>query len=118
MAADESTGVSTSGGAQGGQQGVGQGAPQIVSFGAVQVSGGVWDFSGTVIDANPSGLTVNFGGEPVSLQGKSAVTNGSGNFMFAIQLNTNGSDNGTATAQTTDSQGLTSNLAMCVVDAS
>jgi len=118
MTPDDTGGGGATGGIQSGIQTPPPGAPQIVSFGAVEVVGGVWDFTGTVIDANPAGLTVKFGGEPESLQGASTTTNANGNFDYATMLNTNGSDNGTATAQTTDGQGLTSNLAMCLVQAS
>jgi len=118
MTADDTTGGGTTGGTQSGNPAPPPSAPQIVSFGAVEVVGGVWDFTGTVIDANPAGLTVSFGGEPVSLQGASTTTEANGNFIYATMLNTNGSDNGTATAQTTDGQGYVSNLAMCEVTAS
>jgi hypothetical protein len=91
--------------------------PQIVGFTAVEIGCGFWKFSGTVTDPNPAGLTVTFGGQPVSLNGHTATTDANGNFSFSIQLNTDGSDNGIVTAQTTDSQGLQSNVAMCDVDA-
>ncbi|HEV3435791.1 MAG TPA: hypothetical protein VG122_00435 [Gemmata sp.] len=118
MTADDTTGGGTTGVSQSGNPAPPPGAPQIVSFGAVEVGQGMWDFTGTVIDANPAGLTVKFGGEPVSLQGASITTNANGSFDYATMLNTNGSDNGTATAQTTDGQGFVSNLAMCEVQAS
>jgi hypothetical protein len=118
MTPDDTGGGGATGGIQSGIQAPPPGAPQIVSFGAVEVGQGMWDFTGTVIDANPAGLTVKFGGEPESLQGTSTTTIANGNFDYATMLNTNGSDNGTATAQTTDGQGLASNVATCGVMAS
>jgi len=93
-------------------------APQIVDFVAVETSFGMWEFSGTVIDANPAGLKVSLGGQLVSLQGESAITDANGNFGYATLLNTDGTDDGIATAQTVDGQGLVSNVAMCAVNAS
>jgi hypothetical protein len=90
--------------------------PQIINFQAVEVSGGMWVFSGTVVDAQPGGLTVSFGGAPEALQGLTTTTDADGNFSIGVILNSNGSDTGTATAQTVDGQGLPSNVAQYYVD--
>jgi hypothetical protein len=93
-------------------------APQINNFVGVELGNGVWQFSGTVTDPNPGGLTVTFGGQPESLQGVTTTTDENGNFNLVIQLNTNGSDDGVVTTQTTDGAGLQSNVALCYVDPS
>ena len=87
-------------------------APEIVDFTAVEVVGGLWRFTGDVLDEAPGGLTITFGGEPESLQGESTTTDANGHFDVAILLNTDGSDNGLASAQTTDGGGLASNVAL------
>jgi hypothetical protein len=89
----------------------GNAAPRIVDFAGVEIVGGLWEFSGDVVDETPAGLTVTFGGEPDSLQGVFAVTDASGHFERTVFLNTDGSDNGLATTQTVDPQGLDSNIA-------
>jgi hypothetical protein len=95
-----------------GGDGVPNAAPQIVNFTAVEVVGGMWRFTGDVIDEAPGGLTITFGGEPVSLQGETTTTDANGHFDVVILLNTDGSDNGLASAQTVDLQGLDSNVAV------
>lgn len=90
-------------------------APKISNFGCVEGYLHIFTFTGTVTDESAPGLTVNFGGSPVSLQGKSVAVKADGTFEFTVQLNGTTSDNGTATAQTTDWWGLTSNLATCNV---
>jgi hypothetical protein len=86
-------------------------APQILDFMGVAVSEGWYTFTGRVVsDTSPAGLTVTFGGIP-SLIGQSVTTATDGTFSLYIQLQTNGSDDGTATAQTT-ANGLLSNLAV------
>jgi hypothetical protein len=86
--------------------------PQIVEFTAEEFDHGWYHFTGRV-QATPScaGLRVTFGGVP-SLQGLSAVTNSDGTFSLTIRVRTDGSDNGTVTAQTTVG-GQQSNLALC-----
>jgi hypothetical protein len=86
--------------------------PQIVNFTAIEVVGGLWRFTGDVIAEAPGGLTVSFGGEPISLQGVTTTTDDKGHFDKAVLLNTDGSDNGLASAQTVDSNGLASNVAL------
>ncbi len=98
--------------------GSGNNTCEIVNFAAIETGLGMWEFTGTVVDANPGGLTVSFGGQPVSLQGETATTDANGNFGLGIILNTDGSDDGIATSQTVDGQGIPSNVAKCVVNAS
>ncbi len=81
--------------------------PVIRNFGGAEGTSPQFTFSGVVSDTSPAGLTVTFGGIP-SLVGKTATTNADGSFSLTVSLNTNGSDNGTAWAQTTDWNGLTS----------
>ena len=92
--------------------------PDIVNFTATAGPTGLWDFSGDVQDStsSPAGLTVKLGGDPQSLQNVQVTTNANGHFDIIIQLNANGTDDGIATAQTTDSQGLVSNTAMVYVN--
>jgi hypothetical protein len=86
-------------------------APTISNFTAAEAAGYLFTFTGTVTDASPAGLTVSFGGIP-SLTNQTTTVASNGTFTFSIQLNPNGSDNGIATAQTTNWWGLQSNLAM------
>ncbi len=88
-------------------------APQIINFVGIARIGGIWEFTGTVVDESPGGLTITFGGEPDSLQGVTVVTDENGHFSITLSLLTNGSDDGLVTAQTTDAQGLASNVASC-----
>jgi hypothetical protein len=86
--------------------------PQIIDFEAVEVVGGLWRFTGDVVDEFPGGLTVAFGGEPESLQGVTATTDANGHFDKVLLLNTDGSDNGLASAQTADAALQLSNIAL------
>jgi hypothetical protein len=79
--------------------------PVITNFAAIEGSGRIWTFQGQVTDENAKGLTVNLGGLP-SLQNTTATVDSSGWFVLTVQLQPN--ENGTATAQTTDWWGLTS----------
>lgn len=78
--------------------------PQIVEFGGSQ-GHTYWTFTGTILDEEPGGLTVTFGG---LLEGLSAVSTADG--FFEIQAIIGSS--GTVTAQTTDRQDLDSNVAI------
>jgi hypothetical protein len=89
--------------------------PQLVNFLAVPVVGGLWSFSGDVIDAAPAGLTVALGGEPPSLQGVKTTTDANGHFSVSVLMHTDGSDNGYAAAQTADGTGTASNVALYYV---
>jgi hypothetical protein len=83
--------------------------PQISNFKAVETEGDIWTFTGQVTAGYASGLTVNFSGTPVSMQGKSATVNAEGTFSFTIRLDGQPDDNGTVLAQVTDWWGYTSN---------
>ena len=90
-------------------------APQVTNFSAVAVGGGLWRFTGDVIDEAPAGLTIAFGGEPVSLQNLTAPTDANGHFDKTLMLHTDGSDNGMASAKTTDAAGQASNVATFMI---
>jgi hypothetical protein len=92
-------------------------APVIDSFFASEGPNHMWTFTGHVTYNQPSpyGLVINFGGQPISLTGQTANVAPDGTFTFAIQLNGTYPDNGTATAQTTDAWGNSSNIAMCLI---
>lgn len=90
-------------------------APVITSFGA-SGSVGLWTFSGTVEDDTPAGLVVRLGGVPDSLEGKTATTDSVGRFSLTLVLQTNGTDTGTASADTTDPDGNPSNTATYYVN--
>lgn len=92
-----------------------QTAPVIVDFKAILVVGNLFRFTGSVEDAAPGGLTISFGGEPESLQGKTVTTDANGNFDMSILLKVDGSDTGTASAQTVNAAGQSSNLALTEV---
>lgn len=87
-------------------------APRIINFVAVETGAGMWTFTGEVVDEAPGGLTITFGGVPVSLQGKTTTTDASGHFAVAFEMNMDGTDDGLATAQTVDSAGQVSNVAV------
>ena len=84
------------------------GAPQISDF-SWQAGPDFFTFTGTVSDPNQNsaGLTVTFGGV---LAGQSTTVGSDGTFSYSTTIPNNTS--GTVTAQTTDSSGHTSNLAM------
>ena len=86
--------------------------PQVVNFQGVEVVGGLWRFTGDVIDEAPGGLTIYFGGEPDSLQDQTTTTAANGHFEVALLVNTDGSDDGLASARTVDGAGLASNVAL------
>jgi hypothetical protein len=84
--------------------------PTITNFAAVEGYDQIFTFTGDVTDQPPGGLPVTFGGVP-SMAGQTTTTNADGSFELVVQLNANGSDNGTVWAQTTDWWGLTSQQA-------
>src|SRR6266542_513177 len=90
-------------------------APQITSFTAVEVSTGWYRFSGTVLASSPEGMVVSFGGAPISLQNVTTTVQADGTFSILVQMHTDGTDDGTATAVCTDQFGQTSNTAMTYV---
>ncbi len=86
--------------------------PRIINFGAVCNGPRLFSFVGTVVDANPGGLTVTLGGIP-SLAGVTVVTAADGSFGKQILLAQG--EEGVATAQVTNAQGETSDVARCLV---
>lgn len=86
-------------------------APKIVDFTATETSTpGRFRLSGRVLDENPAGLTVTFGGVP-SVRGHTTTAQSNGAFVAYVTLKRDGSDAGTITASTRDAQGLLSNVA-------
>jgi hypothetical protein len=79
--------------------------PVINDFQAVEGSNGTWTFSGQVTDESAPGLMVTLSGLP-SLTGKTVTVDSTGCFDLTLQLQPG--ENGTATAQTIDWWGLTS----------
>jgi hypothetical protein len=110
-AAEVEIGVGRGGGVRQLSGGSSNAEPVITGFVHVMGVGGICTFSGQVTDETPGGLTIRFGGEPDSLQGVTAVTDSTGAFSKTVQLQTNGTDTGNAEVQTTDPQGLDSNIA-------
>jgi hypothetical protein len=88
-------------------------APRIIDFTGVQEGPNEWTFQGRVVGDNAAGLTVQLGGIP-ALEGQTVTTDGNGEFRITVRLGPK--DRGTATAQTTDQWGDTSNLARTPVD--
>jgi hypothetical protein len=91
-------------------------APVIDSFVASMGENSWWTFSGHVTYGTPLGLTVNLGGEPVSLTNQNCTVDAAGNFSCQIRLNGTTTDNGMASAVVTDWWGLTSNTATWCVN--
>ena len=91
----------------GGGGGGGWTGPVIDNFAASEASPGQWVFTGQVVDPNgASGLTVDLGGDPQSVQGVTATTASDGTFSVAVELVNGSSDTGNAQmAQVTDSRG-------------
>jgi hypothetical protein len=83
-------------------------APQIQVY-CSEIGAGLIRVYGQVTDESPGGLTVRFGGIP-SAQGRTTTTLADGSFSMILHVQTNGSDIGVVTAQTTDNQGLDSNV--------
>jgi hypothetical protein len=89
--------------------------PVISNFAAVGGANQMYTFSGTVTDQTPAGLVIAFGGIP-SLANKTTTVNADGSFSLTVQLQCDGTDNGFASAQTTNWWGLQSNVATYYVD--
>ena len=85
--------------------------PVIENFQAEEISNGMFMFTGKVIDESPGGLVVRFGGSVMTVNGLTATTQANGSFTLIVQLKLDGTDVGLVTAQTTDAQGLDSNVA-------
>jgi phage-related tail fiber protein len=81
--------------------------PAITKFAAENFGNGRFLITGQVVDVNPAGLTVTFGGS-TSASGLTVTTNADGTFSKVIQLRTDGTDGGYLTATTVDSNGLSS----------
>jgi hypothetical protein len=91
-------------------------APVITSFQATEGQNGVWTFSGTVTwNRSFTSMTVNLGGQLVSLQNVSTTANGTGTFSVNVTLDGQPDDNGLATAVAVDPWGLQSNTATATV---
>ncbi len=87
--------------------------PRIIDFTGIEEGPNEWTFQGQVVGDNAAGLVVQFGGIP-SLQGQTATTDANGCFQITVQLGSG--EHGTATAQTTDQWGQSSNVARTPVD--
>lgn len=90
---------------------------KITGFGASENGPGLWTFSGTVSAATLSGNTVTLGGVP-DVEGLKLTTNGSGQFCQAVDLKTDGSDDGMVEAIASTPAGQQSQYAYCLVDPS
>ena len=78
--------------------------PPSITLGGIETSAGHWTLSGTVSDANPANLTVNFGG---ALSGQTATTDANGNYSLSTTI----SGPATVSATVTDGLGHPSNEA-------
>jgi hypothetical protein len=74
-------------------------APTISNFSWVQVNGTSYKFTGTVTGSYVQGLTVSFGGSPLSLQNLTATVNADGTFTLCVDMKNGVNDNGLASAQ-------------------
>lgn len=86
--------------------------PEITAFTVSQNDDGSWTFEGHVHAICDGGLTIDFGSSPESMpsvDGQTALVDSTGNFEFTTTLQS--CEQGTVTAQTTDSQGHSSNMA-------
>ena len=86
--------------------------PVISNFVGVNGSFNTWTFQGQVTTPNAAGLVIQFGGL-TSLQGQTTTVGADGWFYLTIDLQAG--ESGTATAQTTDAAGTTSNLALAFI---
>jgi hypothetical protein len=86
-------------------------APVISNFTATEGAEQVFTFTGDVSAQSPQGLIVTLGGIP-SLANQTATVQADGSFSLSVQLQSDGSDNGTATARVlSDWWGQASNVA-------
>lgn len=90
-------------------------APKIVDFAAVSLGNNVYSFRGKVIDENPGGLTITFGGGTSTMNGLTITTESDGTFLVTKTLLTNGNDTGSVTVSTVDIWGVASNTATVFV---
>ena len=71
-----------------------------------------YQITGTVTGQNVGSLTVTFGGQPVSIQGKTTPVNADGTFSLFIEMDHGASDEGSLSAQILqDANGQPSNIA-------
>jgi hypothetical protein len=86
-------------------------APVLTSFDAVEGQTHCWTFRGTVTyHRHFNTMTINLGGVPVSIQGKTATADNTGHFEITLMLNGYSSDNGTVWAKAVSPWGLESNM--------
>lgn len=97
---------------------IGNRPPEIVNFSVYDFGGGWCLISGQVLDEQPAGLTVSFGGSVATMSGQSTTTAADGTFSVLVQLQTDGSDTGFLLAIATDDQGLKSDEVSQYVDPS
>lgn len=98
-----------------GHAGLPNAAPVIEDFAAEQIVNGLFHITGKVVDENPDGLVVTFGGG-TSANGQTVTATADGTFSFIFQFGVNGFDSGFLTAKTTDRQGLTSANVQVFID--
>lgn len=89
--------------------------PEIQDFTAEQVGNGLFVFTGRVVDENPAGLFVRFGGDVPTMQDLSAEVQDDGTFILIVRMQTDGTDVGFVTATTVDAQGVVSDEAVVFV---
>src|SRR6185312_15815485 len=78
--------------------------PRIDNFNAESLGGGMYNFTGTVVDEMTIGMYVRFSGVP-SMEGVTAQVGPGGMFSLTVSIRTDGSDNGTVSAVTYDNVG-------------
>ena len=77
-----------------------------MDFTAEEIGNGLFVFTGRVIDENPAGLVITFGGGVARVQGLTTVVESDGTFILTVRLNTDGTDVGTVSVTTADGQGI------------
>jgi hypothetical protein len=85
--------------------------PMLMSFKAVEGTGDLWTFSGTVTYRTPGiqSVIINLSGAPVSVAGKTISVNSAGTFTTCIQLDGTTDDNGLVNAIAVSPYGTQSN---------
>lgn len=85
--------------------------PPVISISEVNIiAPGYVRISGKVVDENPAGLTVNFSSTTIpAINGRTATTDANGNYTITVYIGVG--TRGDFWVQTTDAQGLESNLA-------
>jgi hypothetical protein len=78
--------------------------PPVIKNFTHTVAGTLVTFTGQVVDENPAGLTVRFGG-PSAMGNATTVTDANGNFTLIVNM---GGQTGEVWSRTTDGQGLES----------